>query len=214
MFSGSLIIKRENEKSYKYERHCSVYERKTRRPLWFVFAGLGGQWVGMAKSLMPFEVFSKKIEECHQILHPHGIDLKALMNSEEKDSLSIMSKKILAITTLQLAMIDLLKALKINPDGMIGHSFGEIGAAYSTGCITLEQALMAAHLRGVSETDKTIPKGLMAVVGLSWQQVENRCANGIQIVCNNGKNLVVVAGELCQMDIEIFNLLIDSDPIL
>ena len=144
---------------------------------------------------MPFEVFSTKIEECHQILLTHGINLKNILNSEEKDILSSMSNTFLAVTSMQISMIEIFKALNITPDGIIGHSFGEIAAAYCAECINMEQALMAAHSRGPTERDPSIPKGLMAVVGLSWQHVEDRSAKGIQVVCNNGKNMVVVAGK-------------------
>ena len=89
----------------------------------------------------------------------------------------------------------MLRALNINPDGLIGHSFGEIAAAYADGCLNTKEAILVTYYRGlVTETDNNMPKGLMAAIGLSWKEVEKICPKGVQVVCNNGKNTVVVSG--------------------
>ena len=82
---------------------------------------------------MPIKIFADNIEKCHQILKPHGIDLKYLLLSDDKDSMSTMTNKFCATTALQIALFDLMTALNIIPDGIIGHSFGEIAAAYADG---------------------------------------------------------------------------------
>ena len=149
----------------------------------------------MAKALMPIELFANKIEECHQILKPMGIDLKRLLLSEDKDTMSTMTNKLCAITAIEIALYEVLKALHIIPDGVMGHSFGEIVAAYAVGCLNTEEALLNAEFRGhITESDKNIPNGLMAVVGLSWPEMEKRCPEGVEVVCNNGKDTVVVSG--------------------
>ena len=54
---------------------------------------------------------------------------------------------------------------------------------------------MATLLRGViTEGDEKIPRGGMAVVGLSWEEARAICPEGVQVVCNNDKDLVVVSG--------------------
>ena len=42
----------------------------------------------------------------------------------------------------------------------MGHSFGEIAAAYAVGCVNTEEALLVATLvRGlITESDKSLPK--------------------------------------------------------
>ena len=181
--------------SYEYKRQYSLFERKTRRPVWFVFPGLGGQWVGMGKALMPIKEFAQKIEECHQILIPFGINLKHLLISEDQDTMSTMTNKFCATTALEIALYETIKSLNIMADGVIGHSFGEIAAAYAVGCLNTEEALLVSYFRGIiTESDKDLPNGLMAVVGLSWHEVEKRCPEGVEVVCNNGKETVVVSG--------------------
>ena len=65
----------------------------------------------------------------------------------------------------QIAMVDVLKALDIKPDGMFGHSLGENVCAYADGCFTKYQAIMSAYYRGKASTEIPISKGLMASVG-------------------------------------------------
>ena len=151
--------------------------------------------MGMAKALMPIEVFAKKIEECHQILEPFGIDLKHLLLSEDKDTMSTMTNKFCATTALEIALYEIMKSLNIIPDGVMGHSFGEIAAAYAVDCLTAKEALLVTYLRGkITENDEKLPKGLMAAVGLSWAEAKVLCPSGVDVVCNNGKNSVVVSG--------------------
>jgi len=47
----------------------------SKRPVWFVFTGMGSQWPGMGKSLLKFPIFAAAIEKCHRVLEPHGVDL-------------------------------------------------------------------------------------------------------------------------------------------
>ncbi|CAG2163067.1 unnamed protein product, partial [Oppiella nova] len=187
-FRGSIIIKQLNDNQYEYKKQSSMFTLKTQRPVYFLFPGLGGQWVGMAKALMPIKIFADKIEECHEILKPYDIDLKHLLLSDDKNSMSNMTNKFCATTAIEIALCDVIQALGIIPDGIMGHSFGEIAAAYADGCLNTREALLVTYYRGVvTESDKKIPKGLMAVVGLSWNEAKKLCPKGTSVVCNNGK---------------------------
>ena len=189
------ISEENNEFKYEYRRQSSIFIGKTMRQIWFLFPGLGGQWVGMAKALMPIKIFADKIEECHRILTPYGIDLKHLMLSDDKNSMSTMTNKFCATTAIEIALFDVLTALNIIPDGIIGHSFGEITCAYADGCLTTDEALYVTYIRGaITESDKKIPKGLMAVVGMSWIEAKKLCPPGVSVVCNNANESVVVSG--------------------
>ncbi|CAG2174729.1 unnamed protein product, partial [Oppiella nova] len=96
-------------------------------------------------------------------------------------------------TALQIALIEVIKALDITPDGIIGHSFGEIACAYADGCLSTRQAMLMSYFRGSSTLgNDDIPKGLMAVVGLSRDEALKWCPNGVSIACNNAKESVVV----------------------
>lgn len=69
-------------------------------------------------------------------------------------------------TALQVGIVEVLRIWNIRPSAVVGHSSGEIAAAYAAGAITAEDAIKIAYFRGqVSRTLKT--EGGLAAVGLS-----------------------------------------------
>jgi len=54
----------------------------SKRPVWFVFTGMGSQWPGMGKSLLKLPIFAAAIEKCHRVLEPHGVDLINVITSD------------------------------------------------------------------------------------------------------------------------------------
>ncbi|CAG2102742.1 unnamed protein product [Medioppia subpectinata] len=154
----------------------------------------------MAKALMPIKIFADKVEECHQILHEFGVDLKHMLLSENKTSMTSITSKFCSTTAIEIALFEVMKALDITPDGIIGHSFGEIACAYADGCLTTRDAMVVTYFRGVvTENDNKIPKGLMAVIGLSSDEAINVCPKGVYVVCNNAKDSVVCSGSMNEM---------------
>ncbi len=181
---------------YQYKKQSTVLVEKTLKSVWFFFPGLGGQWPAMAKALMPIDIFANKIEECAQILKPFNVDLKHMLLNDDKNSMSTMTNKFIATTSMQIALVEVLHKLDITPDGIIGHSFGEIACAYADGCLTTEEAVLTSYWRGViTESDNKIPKGLMAAVGLSWNETKRMCPKGVYVVCDNSKELVTISGK-------------------
>ena len=174
----------------------SEMKSKTVRPLWLLFPGLGGQWTAMAKALMPIDIFRIKVEECHQILEEFNVDLKYLLLSENKNAMSTMTAKFCATTAIEIALFEVLKALDITPDGIIGHSFGEIACAYADGCLTTREAMVVATGRGaIINKHKNIPKGIMAVCGISKNEAKKFLRDDVIIACYNDKNTVVLSGK-------------------
>jgi fatty acid synthase len=64
-----------------------------------------------------------------------------------------------------MGLVDILKAVGIEPDGIVGHSLGELGCAYVDGCFTAEQMVLAAYYRGRVSLETDLIKGVMAAVG-------------------------------------------------
>ena len=180
---------------YEYKRQISEMKSKTLKPIWFLFPGLGGQWPAMANALMPIHIFANKIEECHRILSKFEIDLKHLLLSEEKSAISTMTAKFCAITAVEIALFEVLNALDIIPDGIIGHSFGEIACAYSDGCLTTYEAMVITYFRGqVTESDQNIIKGSMILCALSPEKAKQMIPPEVEIAAYNDKNNVVLSG--------------------
>lgn len=62
--------------------------------------------------------------------------------------------------------MEVLRALKVEPAGIVGHSVGELGCAYADKCLTLEQTILAAHARGKASLESNLITGMMAAVGM------------------------------------------------
>ena len=58
-----------------------------------------------------------------------------------------------------------LNVLGIKPDGIVGHSVGELGCAYADGGLTAEETVLAAYWRGRCVMEANLPLGGMAAVG-------------------------------------------------
>ena len=58
-----------------------------------------------------------------------------------------------------------LNVLGIKPDGIVGHSVGELGCAYADGGLTAEETVLAAYWRGRCVIEANLPLGGMAAVG-------------------------------------------------
>lgn len=59
----------------------------------------------------------------------------------------------------------MLSAVGISPDGIVGHSVGELACAYADGTLTQEQTIIVSYWRGRSLLDLNLPPGAMAAVG-------------------------------------------------
>jgi fatty acid synthase len=66
---------------------------------------------------------------------------------------------------MQIGLVDILRAVGIEPDGIVGHSVGELGCAYVDGCFTAEQMVLAAYYHGHASLETELVSGLMAAVG-------------------------------------------------
>jgi acyl transferase domain-containing protein len=75
-----------------------------------------------------------------------------------------------ACTALQIALVDLLQSWNITPEFTLGHSSGEIAAAYAGGYISLAEAITIAYCRGKA-IENNYEEGLMLAVGKSQDEL-------------------------------------------
>uniref|UniRef100_A0A2S2QQD5 Fatty acid synthase n=1 Tax=Sipha flava TaxID=143950 RepID=A0A2S2QQD5_9HEMI len=176
------------------------------RPVWFVFAGMGSQWPGMASDLMEIPCFAESVKQCDKYLRPIGYDIVDIITNKDPE---ILKKKptvaFLAIATIHIAFVDLLTKLGIRPDGMFGHSLGENGCSYADGCFNKYETLMAAYSRGKVSEFLMPEKGLMASVGLNYQNIPD-LPPSIDIGCHNSENNVTLSGPAEDMEIYLETL--------
>ena len=61
----------------------------------------------------------------------------------------------------------MLSSLGLSPDGIIGHSVGELGCGYADGSLTARETVLAAYWRGRCIVEAELEDGAMAAVGKS-----------------------------------------------
>ena len=98
-------------------------------------------------------------------------------------------------TAVQIALIRSLRRVGIKPAAVVGHSSGEIAAAYASGAISLEEALVSAYYRGYVTRDQTLIGG-MAAVGLGVAEVSKYVTEGVVIACDNSPSSVTLSGDV------------------
>ncbi|KAI9927532.1 hypothetical protein MW887_003150 [Aspergillus wentii] len=202
-----------------------VYQAHEKPALGFVFTGQGSQWAGMGRELFQYPVFRNTIEQCESALRYFGClwSLRGEMLNDGKES-RINNPEIAqpANTALQIALVDLLHSIGLQPAAVIGHSSGEIGAAYALGALSIKEAMQIAYFRGVCAGELARigeQHGAMVAVGLSEEQTQvyidqiaDACNHrGTAVACINSQKSVTVSGDADQ--VEMLRALLEADNI-
>ncbi len=164
-----------------------------KRPIWFLFAGMGTQWSGIGKDLLQYPTFARTVDECYRAVPSSVRNIITMGGPINLDSCSVV-EEVTAICATTLSLYNLLKEVGISPDGLIGHSLGELAVCYADGCLTLEQCMQVAYWRVKCVIDAKVPAGAMGAVGLTWEEAKKRCPKGVWPCCNNATNNVTVSG--------------------
>lgn len=98
-------------------------------------------------------------------------------------------------TALQVALVRHLARYRIVPKAVVGHSSGEIAAAYAAGVLTLKEAIIVAYYRGFT-AKRLKEQGAMAAIGLGRDQVTPFLAAGVTIACENSNYSITLSGDV------------------
>ncbi|KAL9122551.1 MAG: hypothetical protein Q9187_000894 [Circinaria calcarea] len=190
-----------NHKDLRVNKTCSDIQ------VGFVFTGQGAQWFAMGRELVYTQSrFADSLIRSDKILRELGATW-SLMNEllvNEPDSRINQSQLAQpACTALQIALIDLLASININPNMVLGHSSGEIAAAYSAGVLSQAMALKVSyHRSSISSLCRQMvsKEGAMLSVGLGEDQLSpllTQTRRGIvSIACINSPTSTTISGDL------------------
>ncbi|KAH7322436.1 putative hybrid NRPS/PKS enzyme [Stachybotrys elegans] len=177
-----------------------------------VFTGQGAQWAAMGAELIQTSEFvQKRIEKLQESLdtlpeadRPAWKIKDEMLAGAETSRLSQAALSQPLCTVLQIVLVDLLKLAGIEFSAVVGHSSGEIGAAYASGFLSDRDAVRVAYYRGVYAKLAGNPdrgqKGLMMAVGTSKEDAEElinlRAFKGrIRIAADNSAASVTLSGD-------------------
>lgn len=174
----------------------------------FVFTGQGAQWPQMGKDLLRFPLARSVLKELDEVLQaqpnpPAWTLLAELTEPRSIDHLRQPEFSQPLVTALQLCLFALFKSWGITPNAVVGHSSGEIAAAYAAGHLDLAGAIKAAFYRGraaVNRKDESESDVGMLAVGLGPEGVAPfmkkyfQTGRNIWIACFNSPSSVTVSG--------------------
>ncbi|XP_034946083.1 fatty acid synthase [Chelonus insularis] len=192
LYRGYSVLKKETT-SEKFIRDIEHYPG-AKRPIWFVFSGMGSQWPCMGTALLRFPVFAEAIKKCDTVLKPRAVNIYDILTNPSKSTFDNILNSFVGIAAIQIGLVDLLTSLKIVPDHIIGHSVGELGCAYADGCFTAEQMVLAAYSRGLASIETKTIFGSMAAVGLGYEDIKDLCPPDIEVACHNGPESSTISG--------------------
>jgi acyl transferase domain-containing protein len=89
--------------------------------------------------------------------------------------------------------VNLLRRWGLRPDSVVGHSSGEIAAAYAAGAIPIRTAMILSYYRGQVTKLQTLP-GAMAAVGIGKSDVLRYLADEVVVACDNSPQSTTLSG--------------------
>ena len=176
-------------------------------PIIFLFTGQGAQYCGMARKLLLSQsAFRESIQSSNQILKRLGASwdlIQELLFDESKTRVDGAQIGQPATTAIQIGLVDLLRSLGVKPQMVLGHSSGEIAAAYATGALSHESAIKVSYRRSfLAERAKKLlqSRGAMLAVGLGEREVIEKfpsrfLTKRISIACVNSPLSITISGD-------------------
>lgn len=177
-----------------------------------VFTGQGAQWPAMGARLIQSSDFVRQriqdLEESLATLPP--ADRPAWSLREEMlagaDTSRIADAALSQplCTAIQVVLVDLLQTAGVSFASVVGHSSGEIGAAYAAGFVSAHDAIRIAYYRGLyarlAGNTNNGQKGAMLAIGTSLEEAQElvnlQAFKGrVAVAAHNSSSSVTLSGD-------------------
>ncbi len=145
-----------------------------RRRVAMVFSGQGTQWAGCGRDLYDAEpVFRRAIDSIEAHWREHSeVSLRDACFGASQTELNQVQLAQPVIYMIQCALVELFKTWGVYPDCVVGHSSGEVAAAYASGALSLQEATRLVFHRATLQ-QRTAGSGRMLAIGLDRPGVED-----------------------------------------
>ena len=191
-----------------FQKSTRMDPSRTKPRVLGVFTGQGAQWARMGAGLIEKSPAAKhiiaKLEQSLGSLPPQdrpswklSDEILAGPESSQVNTASISQP---LCTAIQIVLVDLLQAAGIGFSTVVGHSSGEIGAAYAAGYLTAEDAIRIAYYRGMHLRRVPQKKGAMMAVGTSFEDLSELCElpafeGRVCVAASNSQASVTLSGD-------------------
>ncbi|MBE7171675.1 MAG: SDR family NAD(P)-dependent oxidoreductase [Williamsia sp.] len=174
-----------------------------------VFSGQGVQWAGCGKELyQAHPVFRRALDAIEAYWRQYS-DTSLIDACFHADQTALDECRLAqpVIFMIQCGLVELLKTWGVYADGVVGHSAGEVAAAYASGALSLEEATRLVYYRATLQ-QRTAGSGRMLAIGLDRAGVEallqeagltygdgDGLSVDVEIACENAPASMVVCGK-------------------
>lgn len=168
----------------------------------FVFPGQGSQWTGMARRLLrESRVFADSVAASAEAFAPHvDFSIPHLLDGTDHGAQAPGLEGIqVSLFVTMVGLVDLWRSAGVVPDLVLGHSQGEVAAAYAAGALDLQDAARVVAIRA-RLLSRLSGSGAMAVIGLGESAAREELARvastggGVSVAAVNGPGSTVVSG--------------------
>ena len=165
----------------------------------FVFPGQGNQWPGMAAELLGIAAYRAEVDRCHDaFLRAADVSpLNYLRGVDEADPVVIQGAQF----THAAALAATWRHYGVLPDVTVGHSLGELAAAYTAGVVDLDSATAVVVARAqlteqlAARASKRFGMVLIAMSHDDALELIAASPGWLELSVVNGPKSVVVSGE-------------------
>ncbi len=188
-----------------------IFDQEDEPKTVFVFPGQGAQWAQMGNALMQQEVVYRATLEEINTVYKKYVDwdlLEELEKEEQHSRLNEIGIVQPALVAVEIALASLWMSKGVFPDIVVGHSMGEVAAAYVAGNISLHEAAQIIITRS-NLMQQVSGRGEMGATDLTVEEA-NEYLKGyedkLSVAVMNSKNATVLSGDPHALD-EIFSKL-------
>ena len=166
----------------------------------FVFSGQGSQYLGMGRGLFEREpIFRDTLNRCDRAIGKFAewSLLEELFAEEQNSGLDEIDVAQPVLFAIQIALAELWRSWGVAPDAVVGHSMGEVAAAYVAGALNLDDAARVICRRS-QLMKQTSGQGAMALVELSHEEALQAIIgyeDRLSVAANNSPTSTVLSGE-------------------
>ncbi|EPE09337.1 hybrid nrps pks [Ophiostoma piceae UAMH 11346] len=173
-----------------------------------IFTGQGAQWAGMSKHLLlTSRIYRDAIQSLDAVLqacpHPPTWSIETELQKLDSEGSRVKEAAISQplCTALQIGLVTLLQLLGVQFSCVVGHSSGEIAAAFAAGRISSKDAILIAYYRGLSVSHPKMERlqGGMLAVGLSYADAAKFCeefAGKLCVAASNSPSSTTLSGDV------------------
>ncbi|KAK9778927.1 putative Beta-ketoacyl synthase domain-containing protein [Seiridium cardinale] len=174
-----------------------------------VFTGQGAQWVGMGRELVTrspigsqiIDSLDRHLARLPALDRPSWTLRQELLVDEQASRISQAALSQPLCAAIQIMLVEVLQTAGLEFSAVVGHSSGEIGAAYAAGVISAEDAITIAYYRGLHSKHaqgRNAEKGSMLAVSNSLREAQELVADydeRISVAASNSDSSVTLSGD-------------------